>query len=276
MIAAGAGTQAAQIQAQDRNLFVDVDQTGDAGGRLGQHRRIGGALHAHAQHLHEQQIQEHVHRHRADQKIQGAAAVPQGAEHRGGQIIQDRETGSQKHDKAIPVGIVKDLLRRAGQAQDLVGPEKGNDRDQRGKERAQPDGLPGAAAHGLPVAGAEALGDGDRKAGADAEGKAEDQKAQRARGADGGEGAHAEDAADQDAVGQVIELLEQIADQKRHAKGQHTGHGRARRHISCHKKSPSFLPRGQRAGGLALPFRSPYFTHSGRKIKRQSRQSFVQ
>ena len=102
---------------------------------------------------------------------------------------------------------------------------------------AQPHELACPAADRLAVSGAEALSDGDGKAGADAQGEAQHKEVERSGGADCGKGVDAQNTPDDDAVGQIIKLLKQVAHQQRRAESQNSGQRRTCSHVSCHKDS---------------------------------------
>ena len=222
------------VQIQHRDLLRHVDKARNAGGELRKHGGPGSALHTAVQILHEQNVKDHVHDRRSDQKVQRRAAVAQGAQHGGAQIVKHGRADAHEDDENIAVRVVKDLRRGVHQPQQIIGPEKADQADDRRDAEAQPHKLRRAPADTLQIPGAEALGNGDGETGTAAGRKAEDQKAQGTRGADRRKGVQAEDAADQDAVGQIIKLLKQVSDQKRHAKAQDALQRRTRGHVSCH------------------------------------------
>ena len=230
-----AGPQVAAAEMQGRYPGVDVQQAGQPGSGLGDDGGQGGPLHAHAAGGHEQNIQHHVDDHRGDQEQQGGAAVAQGPQNTGAEIVQDGGPGAHEDDEDVGVSVVIDFGGGVDQAENIVGGEKGQHRQAQGKNQAQPDQLAGAAADGLLIPGAEALGDGDGKAGADAQGKAQHQEVQRPGGAHGGKGVDAQQPAHDDAVGQVIKLLEQVAHQQRRTEGENPRKGGPCGHVSCHK-----------------------------------------
>lgn len=161
-------------------------------------------------------------------------------QHAGDHIIKDDGAGAHENDENVGIGIVVQVGRRVGDVQDPAGAEKGQGSDQHRGDQAKPDTLAAAAAYCRHVTGTEALGDGDGKAGADAQGKAQHQKVQRACGTHGGKGRGAQHAAHDDAVGQIIKLLKKIADQQWNTKCEDLPDGRAFGHISCHGE-PSLL-----------------------------------
>ena len=231
------GLQVRFADMQHRHLQLDVHQAGQTGGGLRDNGGVGRALHVHAEAGHEQNIQQHIDEHRHDKKQQGRAAVAQGAEHAGGQIVENGGAGAHEHDEDVAVGLVVNICRGVGNAEQGACGEIGEQGDEQGEEKTQPDQLAGTAADSLGVSGTKALGDGDGKAGADAQGKAQHQKVQRPRGAHGGKGVDTQQTADDDAVGQIIKLLKQVSDQKRSAEGQNTAERRTCGHVSCHDRS---------------------------------------
>ena len=256
------------MQVQHRDLLCHVYKAGNAGGKLGQHRRPCGALHAHVEVLHKQDIQNDVHCHRGDQEMQRRAAVAQGAQHRRAQVIQHRRADAHEHDEDIAVCVFKDLRRGIHEPEQIVRPEKADQPDHRRDPEAEPHKLGCTAADALRVPCPEALGDGDGKAGAAARGKAQDQEVQRPRGAHGGKGIQAQDAAYQNAVRNIIELLKQVADQKRRAEAQDAFQRRTCRHFVCHNKTNLPKPRIWEAPNWLPRLLSPYFSPPAGKCKR--------
>ena len=198
---------------QGRHPGVDVQQAGQAGSGLGDDGGQGGPLHAHAKAGHEQNIQHHIDDHRGDEKQQGGAAVTQGTQDAGAEIVQNGGPGAHKDDEDIGVRVVVDLGGGVNQTENVIGGEEGKHRQAQGEDQAQPDQLPGAAADGLGIPGTEALGDGNGEAGADAQSEAQHQKVQRSGGAYGGKGVDTQQPAHDNAVGQAIKLLKQVAHQ---------------------------------------------------------------
>ena len=205
---------------QHRHLRLDIHQTGQPGNHLRDHGGVGGALHAHTEACHEQNVKQHVNKYGRDQKQQRRAAVAQGAEQAGGQIVQNGGPGAHEYNKNVAVGVVINLRRGVGQAQQRPGEKAGQPGEQQREEKPQPDDLARAAPHSGGIPRAEALGNGDGKAGADPQSKAQDQKVQCAGGAYGGKGLDAQQPAHDDAVGQIIELLKQVSYDKRSAESQ--------------------------------------------------------
>ena len=222
------------MQFQHRELLCHVNKACSTGGQLRKNGGPGRALHTEVQIFHEQNVKDHVHDHRRDQKVQRCTAVTQRAQYGRAQIVKHRCTHAHEDDEDVAVCVVKNLCRSIHQAKQIVGPEKADQANDRRDAASQPNKLCRTAADTLQISGTEALGNWDSKAGTAACGKAQDQKAQCARGADRCKGVQAEDAADQDTVGQIIKLLKQVPNQKRHAKSQDALQRRTRGHVSCH------------------------------------------
>ena len=94
------------------------------------------------------------------------------------------------------------------------GQQRRGDREHDARRRRQHRPGRDRPAHGRVVAGAERLRGRDREAVRHAPREAEQEEQQRARGADGGERVDAEDAADDDGVGRLVELLDDVADEQ--------------------------------------------------------------
>ena len=233
--------QIAAAEVQRGHAAADIHMAGRAGGQLRDHRGQGRALDAHAEHAHQEQVEQDVDDHGHDQEVHRGVAVAHGAQHGGAEVIQHRRAHAHEHDVEVAEGLVEDLGRGVDQTQDVVGPEGAQQHDERRQPQAQPDELARAALHAHGVSRAEALGHGDGQTRAAADGKAQDHKVQRAGSAHRGESVHAEDAADQDAVGQTVKLLKQVAQKQQPTEGQDASQGRTRRHISCCRHSGFLL-----------------------------------
>lgn len=247
------------VQIQHRHLLRHVDETGNARQKLGKYRRPGCALHAKTEVLHEQDIKEDVDNHRRDQEVQRGAAVAQGAQNGGAEIVQHGRADAHEDDEDVAVCLFDDLRRGVHQTEQIVRPEKADQPDHRCDAEAQPHQLRRAAADALHIARAEALGNRNCKAGAGAGGEAEDQEVERSRRTEGGEGVEPQDTADEDAVGQIVKLLKQVADQKRRAEAQDIFERRTRRHVMCHSEFFFPKPRIGVCGGFAAPDFEPIF-----------------
>ena len=184
--------------------------------------------------FHEQDVKKDVDHHRADQKMQGSAAVSERAKHGGAEIIQHGGPDAHENEEDVTIGVVEDLLRGVHQAEQIIGPEEADCLNQDGDPKPEPDQLRRALFDDVRPAGPEALGDRNGKAGADTEREPDDQEVQRPGHADARKGVQAENAADENAVGEVVKLLEQIPDQQRNTEAQDALQGRTCCHIFDH------------------------------------------
>ena len=121
-------------------------------------------------------------------------------------------------------------------------------REHDGEKEAQPDGIGGVAPHLAVVLRAEGPRDGDGEAAGDAVDEAQHQIVQAAHAAHRRQRIHANKAADNDGIGQVVKLLEQAAQHQRHRKGKDQLERAALCHVFCHTK-----PLPGRSLNISLP-----------------------
>ena len=200
------------------------------GGHCG-HRRAGDA---HAKAHHKQYVQSHVHRAAEHQEAEGCTGVAHGPKYAAGQVVQHYGHHAAEDVDDVSVGLVHDVLGGADPAQYGLGGQRRGHRHHRRDATAQVQRVGEVLAHAVGVALAEGLGHRDGTARAHAQQEAEDHKIQRAGGADAREGLHAYKPAHDDAVGKVVHLLEQVAQQHRKPKGEYQFEGRTVGHIPNH------------------------------------------
>ena len=186
----------------------------------------------------EKDVQEDVQHAGHDQKVKGAAAVPQRPHIRAGDVVQQGEGDAGKDGADVHVGHVDDVGGGVGQHQDGPGQGHRRRRQHRPEQQGQPDRVGGVAAHPLAVPGAEAAGQRDGKAAGDAVHKAQHQVAQAAHAAHGSQRLHPDKAAHDDGVGHVVKLLEQAAQHQRHREQQDQLQRLALGHVFGHKRIP--------------------------------------
>lgn len=149
-------------------------------------------------------------------------------------IVQECRRNTRKNNHEIRIGVVDNVGRRAHQFENVAAEHDREHREHRAETGAQPDRVADEAAQLLVVAAAEALCDRNRKATAQAEAEADDQKGDGARGTDRGERTGAEHAPDDDRVDHRIKLLENVAEKQRDGKAENQLHRRAVRHFFRH------------------------------------------
>ena len=142
------------------------------------------------------------------------AAVTQGLENAVGGIVEHQGQKPGAVDPEVEDGVGHHVLRRAHPGQDGGGEADAQDGQEdtrrQGKDHRGVDG----GVHPLLVPGAVAAGDDDAGPHEDPLEKADEQVAQAPRGADGGKGVVAAEPAYHEGVRRVVELLEQVPQQK--------------------------------------------------------------
>src|SRR5699024_5803247 len=113
-----------------------------------------------------------------------------------------------------------------------------------GDDHADHSGEDRAGGHGAGdpagISRAEGLRGGDRETGGHADREAEQQEQQAAGRADGGEGVHAEVTADHGGVGELVQLLDDVAEEQRHGEEEDHAPGGATGEDDRHGKKSSF------------------------------------
>ena len=203
-------------QAPDLDL-VDLAGSEEAaqnqyhGDHLGDHRGRGGGAHPPVEHRHEQQVQRHVDGGGCDQVIQRPAAVPHRLEHAGGDIVDKHRCAAVKVGAEVVDGAGQHVLRRSHPPQDLGGEDHADDGEDHPGDEAEGQGRVDGGPQ--PVIAFCPVEPGDQHTGAHGHAveEAGEHENQVAGGADGGQGLLADEVADDEGVGGVVELLEEVA-----------------------------------------------------------------
>jgi hypothetical protein len=182
--------------------------------RLRHHGGQGGAADAEPQRADEQHHERDVEHAREGEEPQRRPGVADRPDDRGEEVEEHQRAGAEEAHLREGGGLrhqrrrgLQQRERRAGQ-QGRPGGEQHAGRA--GEDRAGGD----RAAHGGGVARAERLRGRDGEARGHAPGEPEQQEQQAAGGADRGERVDAEVAADDDGVGELVELLDDVAHQQ--------------------------------------------------------------
>ena len=185
-------------------------------------RKDGGqrrALHPHAETRDQQDIQRHVGDGGGDEVVQRVAAVAHRLHNALALVIHHQPHAAGKIGADVGGRLRHDPLRGAHPAQHL----RGEQHPHHGKEspRRQAEGNIGmdGGAHLFGLPRTEKAGDHHAGAHRYAAEKAHQQKYQRAGAGNRRQGAVAQQVADDQRVGGIVELLEQVAQQQRHRKG---------------------------------------------------------
>ena len=182
----------------------------------------------------EQDVQKDIDHNRDNQKMQGSAAVAECTKHGGAQIVQHGCPDAHEDEEDIAIGIVENLLRGVHQAEQIICPEEADQLNQDGDPEPEPNQLRAALFDDIRSSGPEALCNRDGKAGADPEGKPDDQEIQSPGHTNTGKGVQTQDTTDENAVGEVIKLLKQVPDQQWNAEAQNALQRRTCCHIFYH------------------------------------------
>ena len=257
---------------------------------LGEDRRKRGAPYAQREHGHEQQIEHDVEQRRDDEEVQRRAAVAHGAHDPAEGVVHHHADRAGKDDADIGDGELHHVLGRAHQAQQPGRERRAGERQQRGGDQVEGHGGVDRQTHLFLVPRAEEAGDDDARADRDADEEADEQKAQVARRADGGERAVADEIAHDQRVRHVIELLKQVPDEHGRGKAEHLsadaalGHQKLSGTQSFHLKTrcriqPLYDARGASVNRLtarqrrAAPFAGPSSPGSRARARRRRRGS---
>ena len=225
--------QGGQLQLVDGTLLGKVHDAqhgaeclGDDGG---QRRRP----HAPAQHRHEQQVQHHVGQGGDDQEVQRALAVTQ--------RVHDACKGIVHHTRAHTGEIAPEVADGVGQhlrvgvhpPQQGGGEQNADDGEDQAADQSQQHGGVDGAGHLVIIPCAEVTGDGHAHAAGGSREEADQQEDQGAGGADGGQRVVAKEVADDQGVGGVVQLLEQLAQENGNGEAGDEPPGHAVGHILC-------------------------------------------
>ncbi len=215
------------VQVQDGYASAYVCQAEQDGGELGQDGGESGAPDTEVQDADERQDEDDVEGAGDGEEHQRCARVADGADDRGEEVEEHQARDTEEADAGERGRLGQELGRGAQQCQRGAGEQAAGDGQDHG-HACREDGASGdRASHPLVVAGSERLGGGDGEAGRHAPGEAEQEEQQARGGADGGEGLDAEVAADDDGVGELVELLDDVPDQQGDREDEDDAPGRA-------------------------------------------------
>lgn len=131
--------------------------------------------HAHGKHLHEQQVQPHVHKAADNENIQGPPGIPHGPENGRAHVVDHAGDHGKIYKAKVQGRVGHGVLRRAHQAQHKGGGGKAKHRHQRPAEGGEDEGRVHRLGKVLLLPGPEILGDDHRRPGGQAREKADEQ-----------------------------------------------------------------------------------------------------
>ena len=172
---------------------------------------------------HEQQIERDVHHRGEQQKQQRRERIADAAQRRREEVIQKGEENAREDHPQIARNIRHGLRRDAQQHDERIEQRVAERRQQEGQRRNKTEGVGHRGLELIHVPLAVKLAEDDAAAHAQPENEACEQNHQRKRAADGCKGDVAQKAADNQRVGNVIELLKQIARDQRQAEANQPG-----------------------------------------------------
>ena len=187
-------------------------------GELRKDRRDRHTRDAHMKYRHEQQIEDRVRHRREDQEIQRPSGVADGAQDARAHVVQQQPAQSGKIDLQILARMRKHLLRRLHHPQ-----QRGRQHHaERAQRDAHQDRHGDGRLHGgpdvLPLPRAVMPRDDDARAGRKAVEEADEHIDHRPDAPDRGQRLLADEISDHHAVHRVVQLLKNVADQKRDGK----------------------------------------------------------
>ena len=222
---------------EDDEFAAQINKAQHAGDNL---RDVGGQRRtkdAELERYDEQQIEPDVQRAGQNQEIQRRFAVAQRTHNSRHHIVQKDERNTGKNPADIDNCAIDDVLRRLHQLHHRAGQRHGGNRQHYATHNAEPCRVGHVAAQVLVVPRTEQLCNGNGKAVADTANEAQNQIVDRAGCADRGQRADAAEPADNNCIGQRIELLEQVAQHQRQCEQKYNLEGIFACEILCHEFS---------------------------------------
>ena len=159
------------------------------------------------------QIQHDVQPGGQGQEIHRGPAVPQGPDDAGQQVVEEHRRNAQEDHEDIGVGVRVQVVRGAHGGEDGAAEQGGGHRQHQGDGGGEIGGVGREPPHLGEVLGPHLLGHGDGEAGAHPQAEADHEEVDGAGGAHRAQGLGAQQLAHDHGVHQVIELLEQQAEQ---------------------------------------------------------------
>lgn len=225
--------QGGQLQLVDSALLGQMDDAQHGAEYLrddgGQRRRP----YAPAEHRHEQQVEGHVGQGGDDQEVQRALAVAQRVHNAGKGIVHHTRTHTGKVAPEVADGVGQHLRVGVHPPQQGGGEQHTDDGEDQTADQSQQHGSVDGAGHLVVVPRAEIAGNGHAHAAGGAGEEADQQEDQRAGGADGGQRVVTQKVADDQGVGGVVQLLEQLAEKDGDSEPGDEPPGHAVGHILC-------------------------------------------
>ena len=212
------------LRLQDGVAPQQPDQTPHPRQPLGQHGSQGRAEHVHAEGQDEQHIQGDVDQGGDDQPDHRRAAVPQGAQGAGAEVVEEVGRQSGKNSADIGVGALEDVRRRVHGRENAGAQEHRPRGEDRADEGAQPHAVGDIPAQLVVVAGPELLGHRDGKAAAHTGAETHHQEVDGPGGSHRRQGRASQGLAHDGGVHHVVELLEQVPEENRDAEAENQPH----------------------------------------------------
>ena len=222
---------------QNGKFLRHIDKAEQTGHKLREYRCITCSRDAHLKVENEEKVERHVEKRGENKKVKRRFAVAESAQNAGENVVQDIRKGAGKDYDDIVVGHADDILGGIHEFEKLPAKPHAQERHENAERDAEQGAHRHGVAHFLVVARPKALCDKDGEAACHAHNKAEDQKRKRSGGADGGKRVDAEKLPDNHGVHHAVQLLEEVADEKRDGKADDELDGVPDGHIPCHTNS---------------------------------------
>ena len=184
---------------------------------LAEEGRPRNACNAHPERGDEENIHRDVRQRGADEEEEGGSGVAQRGENAGCHIVKEHGGQTVDVNVQIELGVCKDLLRRLDQAQQAAAEDYSDDHQKSAGHAACDQRGQHGGFHLTILLRTEELRRQDGRADVAAEGEGNEDQRDLVAVADGGEGVVADEFARDEAVGDVIKLLENDASEQRQA-----------------------------------------------------------
>ena len=248
----GEAARHAGIPGQRAQAAQDGEDSQHAADALAQERGPGDAGHAHMEARDEEDVDQNVDGGGAGQEEERRAGIAHGGEDAGSHVVVKQERQAEEVDVQVKPAVRHEQLGRVDEGEQLRAQEQAQ-RHQACAEHAHGDEH---SRYGSPQVGillrAKEAGDDDGAADAAAHGEGDEDQRDLVRVADGRQRVLADPPAGDEAVRDVVELLEDDAAQQRQGKPEQNGLRIADRQILVHMKISSFL---QKCGEIIPPCR---------------------
>ena len=213
----------------------DVQQCQHTADALAQECRPGYAGYAHPEHAHEEDVHQNVRGGRDGQEDERRAGVAHRRKDTRRHVVVEEERQAEQIDAQVETAVVHQALRRVDEPQHRCEQQKSH-AHQRGAEHAHGDERRGDGGAQIAIAArAEVARDDDRAADVAAKGESDEDQRDFIRVADGSQRVFADELACDEAVGDIVELLEEDAAQQRQAELPEHGLRLANREILVHE-----------------------------------------